>query len=65
MGLALWFNAKESACQADVGSIPGLGRFPEEGNDNSLQYPCLGNPVDRKPGKLQSIGSQKLDILSD
>ena len=27
--------------------IPGLGRFPEEGNGNSLQYSCLENPRDR------------------
>ena len=32
----------------DSGSIPGLGRYPGEGNDNSLQYSCLGNPVDRE-----------------
>ena len=38
---------KESAFQADVGSIPGLGRFPGEGNGNPLLYSCLGNPVDR------------------
>ena len=39
---------KESACSAgDPGSIPGLGRFPGEGNDNPLQYSCLENPVDR------------------
>ena len=31
----------------DVGSIPGLGRSPEEGNDNPLQYSCLENPMDR------------------
>ena len=31
----------------DAGSIPGLGRFPGEGNDNLLWYSCLGNPVDR------------------
>ena len=31
----------------DVGSILGLGRAPGEGNDNSLQYSCLGNPRDR------------------
>ena len=30
-----------------VGSIPGLGRSPREGNSNPLQYPCLGNPADR------------------
>ena len=30
----------------DVGLIPGLERFPEEGNGNPLQYSCLGNPMD-------------------
>ena len=30
-----------------VGSIPGSGRSPGEGNTNSLQYSCLGNPKDR------------------
>ena len=30
----------------DMGSIPGLGRFPGEGNGNPLQYSCLGNPMD-------------------
>ena len=40
----------ESACNAaaaDVGSIPGLERFPGGGHDNSLQYSCLENPMDR------------------
>ena len=27
--------------------IPGLGRFPGEGNGNPLQYSCLENPMDR------------------
>ena len=31
----------------DVGSIPGSGRSPEEGNGNPLQYSCLENPMDR------------------
>ena len=31
----------------DMGLIPGLGRSPEEGNGNQLQYSCLGNPIDR------------------
>ena len=31
----------------DAHSIPGSGRFPEEGNDNPLQYSCLENPMDR------------------
>ena len=28
----------------DVGSIPGLGRSPGEGNGYPLQYSCLENP---------------------
>ena len=31
----------------DVGSNPGLGRSPGEGNGNPLQYSCLENPMDR------------------
>ena len=31
----------------DRSSIPRLGRSIGEGNDNSLQYSCLGNPTDR------------------
>ena len=41
-------EVKASACNAgDLGSIPGLGRPPGEGNDNPLQYSCLENPMDR------------------
>ena len=29
----------------DLDSIPGLGRFPGEGNGNPLQYFCLENPM--------------------
>ena len=32
----------------DPGLIPGLGRCPGEGNDNPLQYSCLGNPMDKR-----------------
>ena len=31
----------------DLGSIPGSGRSPGEGNGNSFQYSCLENPMDR------------------
>ena len=31
----------------DASSIPGSGRSPGEGNGNSLQHSCLGNPMDR------------------
>ena len=30
----------------DMGSFPGLGIYPEEGNGNPFQYSCLGNPMD-------------------
>ena len=30
----------------DVGSIPGSGRSPGEGNGNPVQYSCLENPMD-------------------
>ena len=31
----------------DIGSSPGLGRSPGEGNGSPLQYCCLENPMDR------------------
>ena len=31
----------------DLGSIPGSGRSPGDGNGNPLQYSCLENPMDR------------------
>ena len=38
---------KESACNAgDLGSIPGLGRSPEEGKGYPLQYSGLENSMD-------------------
>ena len=41
-------EVKVSACNAgELGSIPGLGRSPGEGNGNPLQYSCPENPVDR------------------
>ena len=41
-------DGKESACNVgDLGSIPGLGKSPGEGNGNPLQYSCLENSMDR------------------
>ena len=40
-------DGKASADNAgDLGSIPGSGRSPGEGNGNPLQYSCLENPMD-------------------
>ena len=33
--------------ETDTGSIPGPGRSPGGGHSNTLQYSCLGNPIDR------------------
>ena len=34
------------ATAGDPGLIPGSGRFPAEGNGNTLQYSCQGNPLE-------------------
>ena len=46
--------------ERDVGSIIGLGRFPGRGHGNLLQYSCLAIPWIEEPGRLQSIGSQRV-----
>ena len=48
---------KQSACNAaDLGSIPGLGRTPEEGKGSPLQYPGLENSMDCIVMGSQRIG---------
>ena len=44
----------------DLGLIPGLGRYPGEGNGNPLQYSCLQNPIEASGG-LQSMGSRRIE----
>ena len=44
----------------DESLIPGLGKSPGGGHGNSLQYSCLENLKDREPGRVQSIGLQKV-----
>ena len=43
----------------DVGSIPGWGRSPGEGNGNPLQYSCLENPMDREDRRATVHGVTK------
>ena len=45
---------QESQEKGNAASIPGLGRSPEEGDGNPLEYSCLENPMDRQHGRLQS-----------
>ena len=41
-------DSKESACNAvELGSTPGLGRSPGEGNGNAFQSSCQENSMDR------------------
>ena len=50
----------------DLGSSPGLGRSPGEGNGNPLQYCCLENPTDRGAWYVTVYGVAKSwTLLSD
>ena len=44
----------------DVSSIPGSGRSPGGGHSNPLQYSYPENLHGQDPGRLQSIGSQRV-----
>ena len=55
-------DSKESACNVgDLGSIPGSGSAPGEGNGYPLLYSCLENSMDREAW-LQSIGCKESDM---
>ena len=47
--MAQWLKKKKNlpANAGDMGSIPESGISPRRGNDNPLQFSCLGNPMDR------------------
>ena len=54
-------NGKEFPCTVgDLGSIPGLGRSPGEGNGNYSSILAWRIPWTREPGGLQSMGSEKV-----
>ena len=65
LGIPGGSDSKASACNAgDPGSIPGLERFPGEGNGNPLQYSSIlawRIPWTEEPGELQS-GLQESDM---
>ena len=46
----------------DMGSIPGLGRYPGGGNGNPLQYSCLGNPLERGAWRATVHGVAESDM---
>ena len=54
-------DGKESACNVgDLGSIRGSGRSPGEGNGNPLTILASKIPWTEEPGRLQSMGSQRV-----
>ena len=54
-------GGSESACNSgDLGLIPGLGRFPGEGNGNLLQYSCLENSMGRGAWQAPVQGFQRV-----
>ena len=53
---------KKSTCNSgDLNSISWSERFPAEGNGNSLQFSCLGNPMNRGIWSATVMESQVLD----
>ena len=46
----------------DTGSIPGLGRYPGEGNGNSFQYSCLENPMDSPASPEPPDGGRQITV---
>ena len=42
----------------DSGSVPGSGRSPGEGDDDALQYSCLGNSMYRGAMEWQRVGHE-------
>ena len=65
MGFPGGSDGKESACSAgDLGLIPRLGRSPEGGHDNPLQYSCLENPHgQRSLAGYSPWGCKELDTI--
>ena len=54
---------KAPTCNAgDPGSIPGMGRTPDDGNGNPLQYSCLENPMDGEAWQATVHGVAKSHI---
>ena len=57
---------KESTCNAgDLGSIPGLGRSPGEGNGYPLQYSDLENSMDYPWGHKELDMTEQLSLSLD
>ena len=60
--LPRWLSGKKNlpANAGDGGSIPGLEISPGEENGNPFQYSCLGNAMNREPGRVQSLQLKRI-----
>ena len=59
-GLPSGTDGKECTCNvSDLGLIPGLGRYPGEGNGYPLQYSGLENSIDRRTWQATARGDAK------
>ena len=51
------------ATAGDTSLIPGSGISPGEGDGNTLQYSCLGSPLDRRAWQVTVHGvAKELDM---
>ena len=61
VGVSLVAQLKNPPANAgNIGSIPGSGKTPGEGNGNTLQYSCLRNPMDRGAWRATAHGVTKI-----
>ena len=58
-GTAVKISPTKAGNARDLGSIPGSGRCPAEGNGNPLQYSCLENSMDREAWRAVIRGVRK------
>ena len=66
MGLPCGSESKEFAFNmGDLSLIPGLGRYPGEGNGKPLLYSCLENPIYRGAWQATVHGGLKESDMTD
>ena len=67
VGLRRWLSSKDSSWNAgvteDLVLIPGSGRFPAGGHDNSVHYSCLENAMDRGAWWPRPLGCKEMDMI--
>ena len=65
LGFPCGSAGKESACNAgDLGLIPGLGRFPGNGNGYPPQYSGLENSMDCTWSRKKSNTTEQLSLFT-